>query len=113
MNIKTTKTDNPLTFGMALTGGIGLLLMMVALGIGVAQGNNSDTSAISLLFLSGLALLILGIGAWAAATRPFAHFDDITQPKDTAHGHGSHDHHQPEALADGEKPALPAGETQP
>lgn len=111
MNIKTTKTDNPLTFGMALTGGIGLVLMMVALGMGVVQGEGSSTETVGLLFLGGLALLIIGVGAWIAVTRPFAHFDDITQPKDTGHGHESHDHHEPEALAEGEKPALPAGES--
>ncbi|PJF28214.1 MAG: hypothetical protein CUN53_01165 [Phototrophicales bacterium] len=111
MNIKTTKTDNPLTFGMALTGGIGLVLMIVALGIGVVQGESGNTGAVGLLFLGGLVLLIIGVGAWIAVTRPFAHFDDITQPKDTGHGHGSDDHHEPEALVEGEKPALPAGES--
>jgi ABC-type nickel/cobalt efflux system permease component RcnA len=109
MNIKTTKTDNPMSFGMALTGGIGLALMIVALGMGVVQGENSDTGAVSLLFLGGLLLLVIGVGAWVAVTRPFAHFDDITQPKDTGHGHGSHDQHEPQADAQHETPALPTG----
>jgi hypothetical protein len=109
MNIKTTKTDNPLTFGTALTAGIGLVLMIVALGAGVA-GGESSAGAVSLLFLGGLGLLVLGVGAWIAAVRPFEHFDDITQPKDAGYGHGSHDNtHAPELPAGQEAPALPSG----
>lgn len=113
MNIKTTKTDNPLSFGMAMAGGIGITLMMVALGIGVTQGETADTGLIGVLFLGGLALLIFGVGAWVAVTRPFAHFDDITQPKDAGHGHGHDTHPAADHPADehGEAAALPPGGT--
>ena len=108
MNIKTTKTDNPLTFGTALAGGIGLVLMIVALGAGVV-GGDGGASAVGLLFLGGLTLLVIGVGAWVAATRPFDHFDDITQPKDAGHGDESSDSHEPELPAEQETPALPSG----
>jgi ABC-type nickel/cobalt efflux system permease component RcnA len=87
LNIRTKHTNNPLTFGLAMSGGIGLVVMIVALALGVVQGASADGSAIGMLFLVGLALLIVGIAGWLFVTRPFEHFDDITQPKDAGHHH--------------------------
>jgi ABC-type nickel/cobalt efflux system permease component RcnA len=117
VNIKTTKTDQPLTFGLAMAGGIGLTLMIVALAVGVIGGEGADSSAISLTFLLGVGLLILGIGGWMAVTRPFEHFDDIDQPADGGHGHAhaAHDDHaagsEHPAVEAHDAPKLPAGET--
>lgn len=115
MKIKTTKTDNPLSFGLALLGGIGLTIMIVALGLGVVGTDPSTENTVGVLFLLGLLLLIVGVGAWVGVTRPFEHFDDITQAKDTGHGHGSHDTHAADTdHAHADEPAghaLPSGGT--
>ncbi|MDZ4766712.1 MAG: hypothetical protein SGI73_19405 [Chloroflexota bacterium] len=114
MDIKTTKTDNPMSFGMALVAGIGLTVMIVALAMGVVGDANSNTSGIGVLFLLGLVLLIIGVAAWIGVTRPFAHFDDISKPLDDGHGHAhvaAHDDHPAlEAGHDEAQPhALPSG----
>jgi ABC-type nickel/cobalt efflux system permease component RcnA len=108
----------PIAFGLSLVAGGGLVLMMIALGVGVVNTAAADGGLVGTLFITGLLLLITGIGAWIAYTRPFDHFDDIEQPKDAGHGH-DHDQdaqHADEAvlLPDGmvETPALPSGEQQ-
>jgi hypothetical protein len=100
----------PIPFGLALTAGGGLILMILALGIGVLQGTSADSSLIGLLFVAGLLLLVAGVGAWAAVVRPFANFDDINVPKDS--GHHGHDEHAEEELLlpDGVTPLVAAGE---
>mgnify|MGYP005848782293 CR=1 FL=1 len=87
MIIRTKHTNNPLTFGLAMSGGIGLVVMMLALGIGVMQGEAADGNAIGMMFMIGLALLAIGVVGWLFVTRPFEHFDDISQPKDSGHHH--------------------------
>lgn len=91
---KNYKTANPLTFGLAMAGGIGLTMMMLALGIGVARGDNADMGLISGLFIVGLLLFLTGVIGWVAAVRPFERFDDINVPQ--YHGHHEHasDHGQ-------------------
>jgi amino acid transporter len=96
MNIKTKHTNNPLTFGLAMTAGIGLVLMIVALGIGVI--GQPDANAIGVLFALGLVLFLLGVGAWVGVTKPYQHFDDINQPKDSGHGHGHGAHDASHAI---------------
>lgn len=100
----------PVPFGLALTAGAGLILMILALGIGVVQGASANGSLIGLLFAGGLLLLVAGVGAWAAVVRPFANFDDINVPKDS--GHHGHDEHAEEdlLLPDGVTPLVTAGE---
>ncbi len=84
------KLSNPLTLGMALAAGTGLVLMMIALGIGVVQPNAAG-NAVGATFALGLVLFLLGVVAWAVVTRPFAHYDDINVPMDTGHhGHDAH-----------------------
>lgn len=94
-------TRNPQTFGLALTAGVGVTLMMIAAGVGVLQAD-ANTSAVAVTFVGGLLLLILGIVGWVIVTKPFQNFDDINVPKYTGH-HGdhhdeAHDEH-PDALA--------------
>jgi len=73
---------------LAFVSGIGLTLMMVALGIGVIEGNAANDSLITGLFVGGLLALITGLLAWFFYAQPHKHFDDINEP----HYHG-HDHH--------------------
>ena len=38
MRYNNKQTSNPLSFGLAMTAGIGVIVMMIALAIGVVQG---------------------------------------------------------------------------
>ncbi len=87
----------PLPFGLALTSGAGLVLMMTALAVGVVQGDAANGTVVGVAFAGGLALLILGIGAWLAVVQPFKHFDDINIPQYTGHHEEAHEVHHDEA----------------
>jgi hypothetical protein len=91
---------------LALTGGAGVILMIVALGIGVVQPDANGT-VVGVTFAGGLALLAVGIIGWVALTKPYAHFDDINQPKYTGH-HGEHhaEHDEGSAEAAHEEQAI-------
>lgn len=95
MSTNPKKTDNMLTFGLALLAGGGLTVMMVALAAGMIQGDAADSRAIGLGFATGLALLITGIGGWIAVVQPFKNFDDINVPKEIPHPeeHAAHESH--------------------
>lgn len=93
MQIKTKHTNNPLTFGLAMVGGIGLIAMIFSLGIGVVSGDDANAGAIGGLFLVGLVMLISGIVGWFVVVQPQKHFDDIDVAQDGGHGHGAHDVH--------------------
>jgi ABC-type nickel/cobalt efflux system permease component RcnA len=86
-NEKNFKTAHPLTFGLSLVAGMGVTVIMLALGIGVVQAD-ANPSVIGAAIWAGVALMAIGIGGWIAVTRPFAHFDDINQPLEADHGHG-------------------------
>jgi hypothetical protein len=105
-------SSQPVQFGLALTAGGGLILMIIALGIGVVSADAG--SLVGTLFLLGLLLLIVGIVAWIGYTRPFANFDDINEAKYHGHAHDDHAHADDDAvlLPDGmtETPALAGGE---
>lgn len=93
--IDHNRLSNPLTLGLALIGGIGLILMIVALGMGVAVPD-ADASALGGLVLLGAMALLFGIVGWVIVVRPSAHFDDINVPKDIhthTEDHDSHDDH--------------------
>lgn len=110
MSNQASPSRQPVPFGLALTAGAGLILMILALGIGVVQGTASNSSLIGLLFVAGLLLLIAGVAAWTAVVRPFANFDDINVPKDSGH-HGHDDHAEEELLLpDGVTPLVAAGD---
>jgi len=83
------QTSNPLSFGLALTAGIGVIVMILALGIGVLQGETADSHVIGFTLVAGFTLLVVGFIGWMVVMRPFEHFDDINVPKDTG-GHGEH-----------------------
>jgi len=79
-----------LIVGLAMTGGLGILLIMVGFLLGVFDPNLSS-SVVGLLVLAGLLFLIGAIVTWAAVVRPFDHFDDINVAQ--YHGHEHHDDH--------------------
>jgi predicted flap endonuclease-1-like 5' DNA nuclease len=111
-NTSRFKTDNPLTFGLSMLAGIGMILMIIALAFGVVLGTEADPNAMGAMFVLGLVLLICGIIAWYAATRPDTHFDDIMVPAESDHGHGhadhAHDDHAHDDHGHAEAHALPA-----
>ncbi|MDX2137429.1 MAG: hypothetical protein SF123_04990 [Chloroflexota bacterium] len=101
MNTSRFKTDNPMTFGLAMLAGSGVILMILALGYGVVAGANADTNAIGLFFILGIALMISGFIGWFAVTRPDLHIDDINIPLDDGHGHGHDTHHADQEVLPG------------
>ncbi len=86
-NDKNFKTAHPLTFGLSMVAGIGVILMITALAVGVIQPN-ANSYVIGMLLVGGLACFVVGVGGWLSVVRPFTHFDDITKPIEDDHGHG-------------------------
>jgi len=81
--------QKPITLGLSMTAGLGLTLMMVALGFGVVQGEAANSTAIGLTFVTGLALLVMGFFGWFGVVQPHKHFDDINMPMEADHhAHG-------------------------
>ncbi|MDZ4670952.1 MAG: hypothetical protein SH821_08785 [Phototrophicales bacterium] len=99
--------NNSLTLGLSLLGGLGMTLMIVGAGIGVIGGENADSTIVGIFVLSGLLMLISGIGAWLAVVRPWENFDDINE----AHYHGHH-HEEAHHEASEDLLALDASEPQ-
>jgi hypothetical protein len=78
----TVTGNNSLTLGLALLGGLGVTLMIVALGAGVVGAEGGT-----------VALLIGAAVAWGAVVQPWTHFDNINLPaEDDHHGGTDHDH---------------------
>ena len=89
-NSKETATQpSRLTlYSLAMVGGLGLTLMLLAAMIGVIYGAKLDaesTHSLGLLLVSGLLLLIVAIGFWLGWVRPFERFDDINVPAEPEH----------------------------
>ncbi|MBN2305867.1 MAG: hypothetical protein JXQ72_15395, partial [Anaerolineae bacterium] len=86
--------------------GAGITLIIVGFvlnGLGTIDDSNITTS----LILIGLALLVIGAGAWLILLRPWTQFDDLTTPHYTGHHAADHaeDHAEdhaaePEAVAE-------------
>lgn len=72
--------------GLAMIGGLGITLMVLAAGIGVVLPN-ADSGLAGLVTLVGLGLLITGVGGWVIVVRPYENFDDITIPAPDEHHH--------------------------
>lgn len=77
----------PLTLGLAMVAGLGVVLMMSAGAIGVIEGDAADAGTVGLLFLAGLAAFIAGTAGWAGVVRPWENFDDINEPQYHGHEH--------------------------
>ena len=83
----STQSDNQpsrLTlYGLAMVGGLGITMMIIAATFGVIGGTELDaasTNAVGLIIVGGLLLLIVAIGFWIGLVRPFTNFDDINVP---------------------------------
>ena len=75
--------------GLAFCAGIGLTLMVIALGIGVTQGDAANLATVNITFAAGVVLLVTGIVGWFAIVQPQRHFDDINVPAEDNH-HTTH-----------------------
>lgn len=88
---KISWNHSPAVLGMSMIAGLGVTLLVVALGIGVIQGTAADSNTIGVTFAVGIGLFIFGAGGWYALTQPQRHFDDINVPLDDGHhGHDAH-----------------------
>jgi H+/gluconate symporter-like permease len=104
---RISTNHSPIVLGVSMVAGLGVTLMIIALGVGVIQGAEASSSTIGLLFAAGLVLFILGAVAWFAVVQPQKHFDDINKPaEDEHHGHG---HTETAIVEHGEHHPEPAG----
>ncbi len=67
------------SIAFAFVAGAGVILMMMAGAIGVIQGDNADNSLLGLLFMAGVAALIVGGIGWTALVRPWEAFPSVTE----------------------------------
>ena len=80
--------DKLTLYGLAMVGGLGITMMIMAATIGVIGGTDLDpasTNLIGLVAIAGLLLLIVAIGFWIGLVRPFENFDDINVPAEPEH----------------------------
>ena len=94
----TTETSNETALSiLAMVGGLGIMLMVVAAGVGVVW-ENADSGLIGLIVMIGAGLLVSGVGGWVIVVRPHENFDDINEPM--YHGH-HHDEHEDSDVPEG------------
>ncbi len=89
----TTDTDysqKSIALGLAFVAGVGLTLMMLALGWGVVGGAEANGDAVGLMLAIGAALLVGGLITWIAVVQPHKNFDDINVPMYTGHHESEH-----------------------
>ncbi|NWG15327.1 MAG: hypothetical protein HXY41_01705 [Chloroflexi bacterium] len=95
---KISADSNPAVLGTALVAGLGVILAVLALGLGVVQG---DTGFTGMMLAAGGLLFVLGLAGWIGVAQPHKRFDDISQPAPSDHHHDAHsDEHAIEAAAD-------------
>lgn len=107
MNVREKLT--PTEQALAWVIGLGILLAIIALILFGLDIVDNDDITISLLIV-GLAIAILGIGAWLILVRPWTEFDDLKTPLYT--NHGEHAHGEAEAAAIEAPEAAPAPEAE-
>lgn len=89
--MENTELNRPaVIMGLAFCAGIGLVLMVIALGIGAVQGDAANLATVNLTFVAGLVMLIAGCIGWFAIVQPQRHFDNINLPAEDDHGHTAH-----------------------
>jgi ABC-type nickel/cobalt efflux system permease component RcnA len=81
-------TKDLATFGLSLSAGLGLILIIIALAASVVSGDAVATTA-SLLVTVGIVLMIIGIAGWMVVVQPWRRFDDINVALPDEHGHGA------------------------
>lgn len=87
---KISWNHSPAVLGMSMIAGLGLILIIIALGIGVIQGSAADSNTVAVTFVSGIGLFLIGAVGWFGLTQPQRHFDDISKPlEDDSHGHST------------------------
>lgn len=86
MSDHNSQMNQSLLTGLAMTGGLGMTIMIVAAGIGVAD-SAIDSQLIGLFVLIGFLILMTAILAWFFVVQPHRAFDDIDIPAPDDHGH--------------------------
>lgn len=100
MDNQNSQIDPGLLTGLAMIGGLGMTIMIVAAGVGVAD-STVDSQVIGLFVLIGFIILISAILTWLFVAQPYRSFDNIDIPAPDEHAH-EHDHaHQEETAAHG------------
>ena len=95
----TTEESNETILSiLAMLGGLGIVMMVVAAGIGV-MWQNADSGLIGLFVMAGAGFLIAAVGGWVIVVRPHESFDDINQPLYHGHHH-EEDHVEADAHAE-------------
>ena len=90
-------TKDLATFGLSMSAGVGLILIIIALAISVVAGE-SAAYYVSGAIVIGLVLMVIGIGGWLILVQPWRRFDDINQPLDDGHGHSAEPHGEDHAI---------------
>lgn len=88
-------TKDLAVFGLSLSAGLGLLLVIAGL-LGAAV--SAEAATVSLLLVLGFVMLVIGFIGWLMVVQPWRHFDDINVPMDTGHGHAAEPHSAEAAL---------------
>lgn len=90
----TVETSNETALSiLAMLGGLGITLMVVAAGVGVVW-ENADSGLIGLIVMAGAGFLAIAIAGWVIIVRPHENFDDINEPM--YHGHHHEEDHAEE-----------------
>lgn len=105
MNVREKLT--PTEQALAWVIGLGILLAIIALILFGLDIVDNDDITISLLIV-GLAIAILGIGAWLILVRPWTEFDDLKTPLYTNQGEHAHGEAAAEPVAGAEAAAAKA-----
>lgn len=77
---------------LAMIGGLGISMMVLAAGIGVVLPD-ADSALAGLVTLVGVGLLVTAVGGWVIAVQPHKHFDDIDIPLPDEHHHHEEEKH--------------------
>lgn len=86
----TITRNKNLSLGLSFVAGAGVILMILALGFGVTEGAAANGTSLTITFVGGLMLLILGVVGWYVVVQPQKHFDDINVAQYTGHAHEEH-----------------------
>ena len=90
--METYDPKKPLNVWLSIIGGIGLTLMMIAMGVGVVQGATTNSNILGAVFWTGLIMLIGATIGWFGVSQPYKYIDDINQPQYTGHHHHDDEH---------------------
>ncbi|HYO88078.1 MAG TPA: hypothetical protein VER79_05485 [Candidatus Limnocylindrales bacterium] len=88
MKYRYSVTKDLATFGLSMSAGLGLILIIIALAASVVAGESVAYGA-SLVITVGLVLMVIGIAGWLILVQPWRHFDDINVALPDEHGHGA------------------------